>query len=74
MFVSCNLLLLKTEVTKFFCFLFMSFSSLKTKKQKKNKKTKKKTKTKNKRNYKKIISAKPWPLEEEGLLFGLAGR
>ena len=27
-----------------------------------------------KRNYKKILIAKPWPLEEEGLLFGLAGR
>ena len=27
-----------------------------------------------KKNYKKILSAKPWPLEEEGLLFGLTER
>ena len=29
---------------------------------------------KKKRNYKKILSAKPWLLEEEGLLSGSAGR
>ena len=31
-------------------------------------------KKKQKRNYKKILSAKPWLLEEEGLFSGSAGR